>query len=84
MYTCLVSPITPKMFTQDVHSLDNLNQRYITSVVTFLFCSDETLSSTDSPVLKPPKLKEFGQGDVVYKHQAVQVHVLPSADFSSA
>ena len=37
--------------------------------------SDEKLSSTDSPVLKPPKLKEFQPGQVISidKSQVVRV-----------
>ncbi|XP_078485701.1 trafficking protein particle complex subunit 10-like [Ciona intestinalis] len=38
---------------------------------------DERLSSTDSPVLKPPRLRPFEQGEVVYADQARQVRVFP-------
>jgi len=38
---------------------------------------DEELSSTDSPVLKPPQLKAFEKGEVFYQSQATQVRVLP-------
>ncbi|XP_076819783.1 trafficking protein particle complex subunit 10-like isoform X1 [Clavelina lepadiformis] len=36
---------------------------------------DEELSSTESPVLKPPQLKPFERGEVFYRQQAKQLHV---------
>nr|CAB3267219.1 trafficking protein particle complex subunit 10-like [Phallusia mammillata] len=38
---------------------------------------DEQLSSTQSPVLKPPRLRDFERGEVFYHHVAHQVAVLP-------
>ena len=58
-----------------------MTEQWNISTESFWSLTDETLSSTDSPVLKPPKLKEFRRGETVYKHQAMQVHVLPSNDF---
>lgn len=51
---------------------------------TFSFRSDEQLSSTESPVLKPPKLMDFRPPEVVHIDEYKQVRVVETAGQKSS
>lgn len=60
------------LLSGNLHLPSIVLHRYVKRTTEF----DEKLSSTDSPVFKPPKLKAFKRGEVVYVDQSKRVRVL--------